>query len=78
MWDKSWAHATGMNWNNVPNEIEITLKDFSKYKQSISESVKFPLKHKYAYILGENKKETKELRKLFLNKNKTFNYPKER
>jgi len=37
-----------------------------------------PTKHKYAYVLGENKKETKELKKLFLQKNKVCEYPKVR
>lgn len=37
-----------------------------------------PKKHKYAYVLGANKKETDMLRKKFLSKNKVLAYPKER
>lgn len=37
-----------------------------------------PSKHKYAYVLGRDKRETKILRKTFEDKNKTFPYPKER
>ena len=35
-------------------------------------------KHKYAYVLGKNKMETKNLKKLFESRNKTYQYPKER
>lgn len=77
-WDKSWHHPTGMNWENVPNNIEKQLRDFSKKKQLESKVFHFPQKHKYAYILGENKRETKQLKKLFHNKIKTYPYPKDR
>lgn len=36
-WDKSWTTKTGMNWSVIPNEIEKKLRDYSKYKQSVSE-----------------------------------------
>ena len=38
-------------------------------------------KHKYAYILGEDKRETKKLNRIFFKNNSklnVFNYPKER
>lgn len=35
-------------------------------------------KHKYAFVLGKNKKETIALRKLFEENNKLFPYSKER
>lgn len=37
-----------------------------------------PKKHKYVYILGRTKKETNRLRNTFLQKTKTYPYPKER
>ena len=37
-----------------------------------------PSKHKYAYILGKDKRETNYLRKIFENNNKLYPYPKER
>lgn len=77
-WDKSWNSPQSMLWDNMPKEIEIKLKDFSKKKQLSSEKVIVPAKHKYAYVLGENKKETKELKKIFLERNKIYEYPKER
>lgn len=77
-WQKDWNHSTGMNWDNVPDEIEQKLREYSKYKQSVSEKISMPPKHKYAYVLGADKKETKQLRKIFEERNKTYPYPKER
>ena len=77
-WQKDWNHNTGMNWHNVPDEIEKKLRDYSKHKQSVSEKITMPSKHKYAYLLGKDKKETKRLRKLYESRNKIYPYPKER
>jgi len=41
-WQKEWAHNTGMNWQNIPDEIEIKLRDYSKYKESVSEKITMP------------------------------------
>ena len=49
-----------------------------KEQQSISEKISMPSKHKYAYVLGKNKKETKQLRKTYEERNKIYPYPKER
>ena len=67
-----------MNWNNIPDDIEKKLRDYSKYKQSISEKIKMPPKHKYAYVLGVDKKETKKLRDIYEKRNKNYEYPKNR
>lgn len=77
-WDKKWEKATGMNWNNVPDEIEIKLRQFSKEKQNSSKKIEYPSKHKYAFVLGNSKIETKRLRKIFEERNKIYSYPKER
>lgn len=77
-WDMNWQHKTGMLWGNMPDGIEAQLRAKSKQKQSESDFVELPSKHKYAYILGASKKETKKLRKIFLDRNKTFDYPKDR
>jgi hypothetical protein len=77
-WEKDWNHNTGMSWDNVPNDIEKKLREYSKKKQSESKCIAFPPKHKYAYVLDINKKETKKLRALFLSRNKIYPYPKER
>ena len=77
-WQKDWAHNTGMNWDKMPIEIEKQLRDYSKYKQTVSEKISMPSKHKYAYVLGKDKKETKQLRKLYEERNKIYSYPKDR
>lgn len=77
-WDKKWENTTGMNWDNVPDEIEIKLRQFSKEKQNSSKKIEYPSKHKYAFVLGNSKIETKRLRKIFEERNKIYSYPKER
>lgn len=77
-WQKDWNHPTGMCWDNIPDEIEEQLRAFSKKKQSESKVFHFPQKHKYAYILGRDKRETKHLKRVFENKIKTYLYPKDR
>lgn len=77
-WQKEWSHATGMSWDNVPDDIEKQLRDFSKKKQAESQVIVFPSKHKYAYVLGQNKRETKHLRRRFEDNVKTYPYPKDR
>jgi len=77
-WQPNWHHNTGMNWDNIPDDIERKLRDYSKYKQSVSEKISIPSKHKYAYVLGRTKNETKQLRKIYEERNKTYPYPKER
>jgi len=77
-WQKGWNSDTKMLWDNIPNKIEAQLRAQSKLKQATSEKIVVPSKHKYAFVKGRNKKETKELRKLFATRNKLYDYPKER
>ena len=77
-WQKNWNHATGMSWENIPDDIEKKLRDYSKYKQNSSKLIKMPSKHKYAYVLGRDNRETKQLRKLYESRNNILPYPKER
>lgn len=77
-WDKKWEKNTGLDWSKVPDDIEKKLRELSRKKMKESESFDFPLKHKYYYVLGQTKKETKQLQKKFLELNKTYPYPKER
>ena len=67
-----------MDWDNIPDDIEVQLRDFSRSKQKSSTKVEMPSKHKYAYVLGRTKSETYQLRKLYEGKNKVYSYPKER
>jgi hypothetical protein len=77
-WDKSWCDNKGMLWDNVPPNIEAALRSHSKKKQSSAVSVDMPSKHKYAYVLGATKAETKKLRREFEARNKVLPYPKQR
>ena len=77
-WRPDWCHATGMAWDNIPDDIEQQLREQSKVKHAESESIAVPPKHKYAMLCGANKKETAQLRARFSEINKTYEYPKDR
>lgn len=78
-WNDSWlGKGRKVVWDRVPDDIEKQLRDYSKRKQSEASFIEIPSKHKYAYVLGKDKKETKKLRKLFEERNKIYPYPKER
>ena len=61
---------------NIPDEYEEKLRAYSKEIFNKSEKIRFPNKHKYAFVLGRDKRETKYLRKKFLENNKIYDYPK--
>ena len=77
-WDKSWNNDQKILWGNMPEGIEQRLRDYSKEMYRKAEKISFPSKHKYAFVLGRDKRETKALRKKFLELNKVYPYPKER
>ena len=77
-WQKNWNTDQCMLWDNVPDDIEKKLRDYSKEMYANAKKISFPSKHKYAFVLGRDKRETKALRKTFLELNKTYEYPKER
>jgi hypothetical protein len=82
-WQKSWYKYVGLkqnyrkiNWHNIPEDISLKLKLERKKHQDRCKKRKSASKHKYVYILGKNRKETKELKRIL--KVKTYPYPKER
>ena len=77
-WQKNWNNDQCMLWENVPNDVEEKLRAYSKEMYKKADKIYFPNKHKYAFVLGKDKRETKHLRKKFLELNKTYEYPKER
>lgn len=77
-WQKDWSNKGRINWKAIPDDIELILRDYSKKQQREAKEFIFPSKHKYAYVLGKDKRETKALRKLFLSRNKIYSYPKNR
>lgn len=72
---KRYCAELGIPWTGEPND---QLREYAKRKMEASEVVEYPKKHKYAYILGRDKRETKYLRRKFLELNKVYDYPKER
>lgn len=77
-WQKNWSNDQCVLWNNIPDDVEAKLRERSKEMYAKAEKIVFPSKHKYAFVLGRDKKETKQLRKRFLELNKVYDYPKER
>jgi len=77
-WQKNWNRDQKMLWENIPDDIEAQLRAYSKEMYQKSEKIMFPNKHKYAFVLGRDKRETKELRATFEKLNKIYDYPKER
>ena len=77
-WQKNWNNDQSVLWENIPDDIEKRLRDYSKEMYKNATKIEFPNKHKYAFVLGKDKRETKNLRKIFEENNKIFPYPKER
>jgi thymidylate kinase len=77
-WDRSWVTPTGMAWANVPPDVEAALRQRSRDVQAAATPVTVPPKHKYALVLGRDRSETRRLRRLFEERNRTFPYPKVR
>ena len=73
-WCDNWCSNSSMLWDNIPNSIEKKLRDYSKKMYKDATKITFPYKYKYAFVLGKNKRETKALRKIFEERNKTFEY----
>lgn len=87
-WQKEWYKFVGtrnqyrkVDWQAIPDEIQKILKDERSDHKKRCKSRVSAKKHKYAYILGKNKKETKRLKKIFVKNNQrlnVFDYPKQR
>lgn len=77
-WKSEWQKGDKVFFNLMPKDIELRIRKLSKEYQKSCEKRKLVPKHKYAYVLGADKRETKRLRKLFEQRNKTYEYPKER
>ena len=73
-WKPEWIRQVGtnkkspttkINWKNIPEDISTKIKNERTAHRKRCIKRKSPTKHKYLYILGRSKKETKELKKLF-------------
>jgi hypothetical protein len=78
VWQHNWSNDQSVLWENIPDEIEIRLREYSKQMYQNSQKIVFPNKHKYAFVLGRDKRETRDLRRLFESLNNTYSYPKDR
>ena len=79
-WDNEWQDGDRIIWERVPESVEEALRAKSKEMYNICEVREIPPKHKYVYLLGQDKKETRSLMNRFrkLNPNLPKEYPKER
>lgn len=81
-WDKKWMEDNRIVWDRVPDDIESSLRNYCSVM--LKENFLFDVqqhKHKYAYVLGQNKSETRRLKKILesnIDKDKMFDYPKKR
>jgi hypothetical protein len=77
-WCDDWNKKTSILWDNIPTNIVSLMKKYS-FECMNNCLVRTPQnKHKYAYVIGINHKETKQLRQKFESINKIFDYPKNR
>lgn len=77
-WNTEWNVKTTILWDKIPQSIVSKLKQYSLDCLNRCFVIKTPPKHKYLYILGKNKTETKILRRNFMSKFKIKQYPKNR
>lgn len=71
-WQPDWYKMVGtkknyrkVNWKNIPEKSTQLLKQERTRHKNACEKRRSPTKHKYCYILGKDRKETKSLVRLF-------------
>lgn len=79
-WRPEWQVGDKIIWANMPSDVEAALRAESRAMYERCEVREIPAKHKYVYISGRDKQETRELRhRLLLNNPELpLPYPKER
>ena len=80
-WEGDWSKDGNMCWSRIPKDIASSLRQASKAHEARCIRRRLPRKHKYVYILGRDKNETRELIRAFEEVNpekKNLAYPKER
>lgn len=66
---KSWMKKYSPDWEKVPPGVKVRIKQEEKRYRDGCLVRSVPAKHKYCYILGSSKKETKKLKKIFAERN---------
>jgi hypothetical protein len=77
-WVDKWQDGDSIMFDIMPEEIAQQIRKLSKDYMLSCESREMQLKHKYAYVMGKSKGETKYLKSIFIKRNKIYSYPKER
>lgn len=80
-WQPDWNTRWTVHWDKMPSGLKEKLAQQAKAFQARCIKRVVPKKHKYCYIGGRNRKETKELLELFKKQNPDkvgLPYPKER
>ena len=77
-WVDEWQDGDSVMFDKMPEEIALQIRKLSKDYMLSCESREMKPKHKYAYVMGKSKGETKYLRSIFIKRNKVYSYPKER
>ena len=62
---KGWMKKYSPDWNVIPPDVKNAIKKQEEIYRQSCKSRKVPAKHKYVYILGRGKKETKLLKEAF-------------
>jgi hypothetical protein len=80
-WEPEWQQGEKIFWDRIPADIAQQLRQFSKAEQMRCQYRLMPRKHKYAYLKGRGRLETKRLKRLFAELNPELvglPYPKKR
>lgn len=73
-WQSNWAINGKMQWQNMSTEIQERLRQASRDRKHQCESISLPPKHKYVYIKGVDKRQTKLLKNIFKAHNPTLTH----
>jgi hypothetical protein len=75
-----WRRKGKVNWSAIPIEVAVQLKKAAVAKKAACKKRVAAPKHKYVYVMGRGKKETRRLRKLLLvhTPKLPLDYPKNR
>ena len=79
IWNDSWSNGISIVMNNIPKETYTMLRSKERDFRFSCESRPTPSKHKYVYLLGSNRRETKILNNLLIDSHPyvtTLKYPK--
>lgn len=77
-WESEWQDGDKVNFSLMPESVAKMIREYSKEFMLSCEKREIKPKHKYVYILGRDRRETRKLKKIFFERNKIYEYPKVR